>query len=94
MDFTSSVVTFLFVSVMVLASIALYFLPTWVAGKRNVEHYWWIVLANLIAGGTGVGWVVVLIWAVYAPPLPSKELSIEYSRPLGNSGPVSEERHG
>jgi hypothetical protein len=53
-----------------LASAALYFLPTYIAwGKQNQWPIFWV---NLLAGGTGLGWLGALIWAIntprYAPP--------------------------
>lgn len=51
-----------------LIGLPLFFTPTLIAGRRQAEHYWWIALANLLAGGTGAGWVVVLIWALNARP--------------------------
>jgi uncharacterized SAM-binding protein YcdF (DUF218 family) len=45
--------------------IALFLIPTWVARRRKAEHFWWIVLANVVVGGTGAGWVIVLIWALH-----------------------------
>lgn len=52
----------------VLPLFALFFIPTLIAGSRRAQHYYWILLANVVAGGTGVGWIVVLIWALYDRP--------------------------
>ena len=46
----------------------LFFLPTFVAGWRKTKHYWFIAIANLLVGGTGLGWIAALIWAVYDRP--------------------------
>ncbi len=43
----------------------IFFIPARIARRRNVIHYKWIVLANVVAGATGAGWVLVLIWALY-----------------------------
>jgi len=53
---------------LLLPFLLLFFIPTFIAGRRRAEHYWWIALSNLVVGGTGVGWVVVLIWALHSQP--------------------------
>ena len=55
----------LLVGVLASLFIAFFLIPSWIARWRNAEHFGWIVLANLVAGGTGAGWIVVLIWALY-----------------------------
>ena len=62
--------------------LVLFFVPTWIAGRRRAEHYWWIGLSNLVVAGTGVGWVVVLIWALHDRPrtLPFAASGPEYDR--------------
>lgn len=53
-----------------------YFLPTFVAEKRNAWDNYSIFsfgMLNLAFGWTGVGWVVLLIWAISGwQPRPSK----------------------
>jgi hypothetical protein len=44
-----------------------YFLPTFIAGMRSAEHYGWIAVLNLLVGGTGIGWIILLLWACYDP---------------------------
>ena len=41
-----------------------YFLPTLIALSRNHRNKLAIFLVNLILGGTGVGWIVALIWSL------------------------------
>ena len=57
----------------------IHFLPTFVAGSRHAENFWWIFLINLFFGWTLVGWVIALVWAFrdtpryvyrYTPPPP------------------------
>ena len=40
-----------------------YFLPTLVASDRKVEGRGWILLANIFFAGTGIVWIILLIWA-------------------------------
>jgi hypothetical protein len=43
----------------------IYFLPTFVAFKRQHEYRWVIFGINFIAGATIIGWLVAFIWAVF-----------------------------
>lgn len=47
-----------------LSLVAIYFLPTIVAGVRGAKHSNGIVVVNLFLGWTFVGWVVALAWAL------------------------------
>jgi hypothetical protein len=47
--------------------LAIYFLPTLIAGARHVYCRSGIVLLNAFLGWTGIGWIVALIWALTAP---------------------------
>ena len=47
--------------------LALYFLPTIVAGGRHLHERTGIFLLNLFLGWTFIGWVIALIWAIVAP---------------------------
>ncbi len=49
-------------------TIFLHFLPTFIAGSRHVNNFWWIFLVNLFLGWTLVGWVVALLWALRDTP--------------------------
>ncbi len=46
-----------------LISLAIYFLPTIVAIARRKRNTLGIILLNILAGWTFVGWVIALIWA-------------------------------
>jgi len=57
----------------------IHFLPTFVAGSRHVENFWWILLINFFFGWTLIGWILALIWTLndtpryvykYVPPPP------------------------
>lgn len=47
--------------------LAMYFLPTIVAGVRHVTCRGGIVMLNIFLGWTGIGWIIALIWAFTAP---------------------------
>ncbi len=49
-------------------ALLLHFLPTFVAGSRHANNFWWIFLVNLFFGWTLIGWVVALIWALRDTP--------------------------
>lgn len=51
----------------VLATV-IHFLPTFVAGSRHAENFWWIFLINLFFGWTLIGWVLALVWAFRDTP--------------------------
>ncbi|MGD9850152.1 MAG: superinfection immunity protein [Nitrospirales bacterium] len=53
---------FLF-ALVVLAALALYFLPTGIAVDRKHRNTAPIFLVNLLFGVTLIGWAVALIWA-------------------------------
>ena len=46
----------------------IHFLPTFVAGSRHVQNFWWIFLINLFFGWTLIGWVIALVWAFQDRP--------------------------
>lgn len=39
-------------------------LPTLIAFRRKHEHRIGITFLNLLAGWTGIGWIVALVWAM------------------------------
>jgi hypothetical protein len=45
----------------------LYFLPTVIAANRG-HHVTGILLLNLFLGWTGIGWIVMLLWALLSDP--------------------------
>ena len=49
-----------------LLSLFLYFLPAYLA--RNKPDFTSILLLNLLAGWTFIGWIIALIWALTARP--------------------------
>ena len=40
-----------------------YFLPTLLAYDRKIEGRGWILLANIFFAGTGIVWLILLVWA-------------------------------
>ena len=57
---------------LLLAIIVLYFVPTAVAAVRGHRNTLGIFLLNLFLSGTGFGWVIALVWAVYREPTGSR----------------------
>jgi hypothetical protein len=45
----------------------LYFLPTIIAANRG-HHVTGILLLNLFLAWTGIGWIVMLLWALLSDP--------------------------
>ena len=41
-------------------------LPSIIAFARGIAHRWWVLLVNVLLGGTGIGWIVALVWALVA----------------------------
>jgi Superinfection immunity protein len=54
-----------------LAVLALHFVPSIIAFRRNVESKGWILLVNIFLGWTGIGWLITLIWAFNARLAPA-----------------------
>lgn len=52
--------------IVVLPSLALYFLPTIVALSRGAKRGLGIFVLNLFLGWTFIAWVLALVWAVSA----------------------------
>ena len=61
------------VLLMSVCAIALYFVPTIVAGQRSHHNMGAIVAVNLLFGWTFIGWAVALIWALSATDNKFKE---------------------
>lgn len=57
---------FHFHPIFLLVSLFLYFLPTYLA--RDKANFTGVLLVNLLAGWTFIGWIVALIWALSAEP--------------------------
>ena len=49
-------------------SIFVYFLPSYIAGKRKAQNGCAIFIVNLLFGWTFLGWIVTLIWAIADSP--------------------------
>ena len=52
------------VMILVVASAGIYFIPTYIAYKKDKKNKLPILLINLFAGWTLIGWVGALVWAV------------------------------
>ena len=50
----------------VLAALAVYLIPGWVAVIRRHHQSAAIMVLTLLLGWTGIGWVVALVWACTA----------------------------
>ena len=55
-------------SLVVIAALFFYLLPSMIASIRNVEHGGAIIAINLLFGWTVLGWIAALIWAVVEKP--------------------------
>ena len=49
---------------LMLPSLAVYFVPTIVAIVRHARNVLGIVLLNIFGGWTLVGWIIALIWSI------------------------------
>ncbi len=54
--------------VVLLVLLVVYFLPSYIAFARGHANKLPILLLNLLAGWTAVGWVAALIWALLLKP--------------------------
>lgn len=59
---------FHFHPIFLLVSLFLYFLPAYLA--RNQPNFTGILLLNLLAGWTFIGWIVALVWTLSPEPQP------------------------
>ena len=53
--------------------LAFYFLPYIIARKKNHPNRRAIFWVNLLLGGSGVGWLVALIWAIVGEARPTMQ---------------------
>ena len=53
----------------IIVMVTLYTLPTIIAFGRRHPNRWLILIVNIAVGGTVVGWLVALIWALKAAHL-------------------------
>ena len=56
-----------------LVSLFLYFLPAFLA--RNKANFTPILILNLLAGWTFIGWIIALVWALSPDPQPQPAAS-------------------
>jgi hypothetical protein len=54
--------------ILLLAGLAIYFLPLLIANARNHHQLGLIFFINLIIGWTGIGWLATLFWAAVSRP--------------------------
>ncbi|WP_338608563.1 superinfection immunity protein [Pelagibacterium nitratireducens] len=52
--------------VLILISLIIYFIPTFIAFRRKHPNKWIIFLINFLLGATFIGWIVALIWSLLA----------------------------
>jgi hypothetical protein len=48
-------------------ALLVFLIPSFVAVSRKHPHWRWIVAANIIFGGTGLGWLACFCWAYWKP---------------------------
>ena len=51
--------------VAVLLGALFYFLPSIIAFNRDHSYKWVILAINTVAGASGIGWLIAMVWAVY-----------------------------
>ncbi len=56
----------LFIITLIIVGLLIFFIPSVIAFKRHHPNRWPILLINTIFGGTGLGWIGSLIWAMSA----------------------------
>jgi hypothetical protein len=49
---------------LLLPTLVIYFIPTIIALARHAKNITGIVLLNIFAGWTFVGWIIALIWSI------------------------------
>lgn len=65
----------IFEIIVLVAAVALYFLPALIADRRKRHDLMIIALFNAVLGWTGLGWVLALFWALQ--PNPPKDLGAQ-----------------
>jgi hypothetical protein len=66
----------------VLFTIPVYFTPTIIAIVRKTENIVAIILVNILAGWTFIGWVASLVWAIVDNKKPEPHETVENSQTL------------
>lgn len=61
--------------VVLVATVALYFLPALIADRRKRHDLLIIAMFNAVLGWTGIGWVLALFWSLQ--PNPPKDLGTQ-----------------
>lgn len=59
-----SVEAVILLAALIALSLAIYFLPSYLAYKRNHKNLLAIAALNVLTGWTFVGWVISLVWAL------------------------------
>ena len=55
------------VELMPLMLVCLYFVPFMVAAARDHDSFVAILIANVLLGWTGIGWLACMAWAILSP---------------------------
>ena len=63
----------LFVLFFLVVAFYLFFLPTFIARNRSSVSFGAIFVLNLLAGATGIFWLVALLWACFGEKRPPPE---------------------
>src|SRR5438874_2042622 len=53
---------------LVIVSVLVYFLPTFIAGARRMETFPMVLLLNFLLGWTGIGWLIALMYSIRTEP--------------------------
>ena len=61
-------VPMIYMWLLMIIAIALYFMPTIVAGYRQHSSFFLILVLNILLGWTMLGWLLLLIWASFGDP--------------------------
>ena len=64
----------MFLWLVLVALIALYWAPTYLAWELQCEHFWHVALVNLLVGWTFIGWVVAAVMAWRDRPIPRQPI--------------------
>src|SRR5713226_1751684 len=80
---------FHFHPIFLLVSLFLYFLPAYLA--RNKSNFTAILVLNVLAGWTFIGWIVALVWALSSEPprqiaVPTQPEATAPSQPAAGGG--------
>ena len=53
------------VAIVTILLVCFFFLPTIIAFRREHEYKWIIFVINFVLGGTGLGWLIAIVWAIF-----------------------------